>query len=54
MAYDVVHQEFYGDERQRRRCQADRKPDVAPFLGCHIKARATGYAVAAQAALTLQ
>jgi hypothetical protein len=54
MAYHAVHQEFQGDERQRRRCQAGRKPNLAPFLGCHLKARATGYAVTAHAALTLE
>jgi hypothetical protein len=54
MADRVVQQEFYGNERQRRRCQAGRKPNLAPFLGCHFKARATGYAVAAHAALTLE
>jgi len=54
MAYHVVHQEFQDDERQRRCCQARRKPNLALFLGCHRKARATGYAVAAHAALTLE
>ncbi len=24
--------------KKRRRCQAGRKPDVAPFLGCHLNA----------------
>jgi hypothetical protein len=54
MAYYVVHQEFETDKDQRRRCKARRKPNLAPFLGCHLKARATGYAVAAHAALTLE
>jgi hypothetical protein len=54
MAYHVVHQEFQGDKYQRRRCQTGRKSNLAPFLGCHLNARATGYAVAAHAALTLE
>jgi hypothetical protein len=54
MAYHVVEQELYANEYQRRRCQAGRKPNLAPFLGCHLKARATRYAVSAHAALTLE
>jgi hypothetical protein len=54
VAYYVVHQEFKADEGQRRGCQAGRKPNLPPFLECHLKARATGYAVAAHAALTLE
>ena len=54
MADHVVQQEFYGNEHQRRRCQAGRKPNLTTFLGCHLKARATGYAIAAHAALTLE
>jgi hypothetical protein len=54
MADHVVQQEFERDKRQRCRCQAGRKPDVAPFLGRQFQARATGDAVAAHAALTLE
>jgi hypothetical protein len=54
MADRVMHQEFQGDERQGRRCQAGRKPNLAPFLGRHLQAGASGYAVAAHAALTLE
>src|SRR5262245_65791061 len=49
-----MHQELQADEYQRRCGQTGRKPDPAPFLGCHLKARVTGYAVAAHAALTLE
>jgi len=54
MTDHVVEQELYGDEHQRNRGQAGRKPNVALFLTCHLKARAARYTVAAHAALTLE
>jgi len=54
MTDHVMQQKFQADEHQRCRCQAGRKPNLATFLGCHLKARPTGYAVAAHAALTIE
>jgi len=54
MTYHVVHQDLQADQDQGHRGQAGREPNLALFLRRHLQAGAPGYAVAANAALTLE